>query len=532
MSVRFRARLLSPVQLLCILWLSAVAGCGGGRPAPRPTRPAESGGRAPRPVPKAVPAAPVEALHYVVTVDPALSQLDVRLCFEGRPPRRLVAGFREMASLMDHLTVDGPAGRRSIHGSGRRIDLPALGRDDCLAYRIALHPGRGFQPAARRAGDAMLVDSRAWMWRPARWDGATRVSARFILPAGFDASLPWPQGPRGGHGAGVVFEADSSALRFPALGLVGRFERVPREQVAGAALSVVVMPGLSGRTRGELLPFLRASMRASAGALGHFPAPAVQVVVLPRPSGSAVGFGMLQRGGGASVLLLVAPEADLTTAEAAWTPVHEFSHLLHPFVSKPDAWLSEGLATYYQEVLRARAGLISPRRAWQRIYDGARHCRGVGATLSQATAAMRRTGNYARVYWAGAVAALRADVALRRRRGGGPGSLDQAVAGLHGCCARSARAWAGEAVLQRLDDLAGAPVFRALGDTAESESTARMADLGALYAELGIELDGGRVRLGRGPLAEVRDAIMAAVPPPAGSQSPVARGNAQRPDRP
>ena len=35
-----------------------------------------------------------------------------------------------------------------------------------------------------------------------------------------------------------------------------------------------------------------------------------------------------------------------------WTASHEFAHLLLPYVS--DKWVSEGVASYYQNVLQAR----------------------------------------------------------------------------------------------------------------------------------------------------------------------------------
>ena len=36
------------------------------------------------------------------------------------------------------------------------------------------------------------------------------------------------------------------------------------------------------------------------------------------------------------------------------------------------AWLSEGTASYYQNVLRARAGILPAEDAWQRMHSGFR----------------------------------------------------------------------------------------------------------------------------------------------------------------
>src|SRR5690349_3931578 len=53
-----------------------------------------------------------------------------------------------------------------------------------------------------------------------------------------------------------------------------------------------------------------------------------------------------------------------------WTAVHELSHLMHPYLGDRGTWLAEGLATYYQNVLRARSGMLTPAQAWDRLYQG------------------------------------------------------------------------------------------------------------------------------------------------------------------
>src|SRR5204862_402529 len=108
-----------------------------------------------------------------------------------------------------------------------------------------------------------------------------------------------------------------------------------------------------------------------------------------------------------------------------WVGVHELVHLSMPVVAKEDAWFSEGLATWYQEVLRARAGFQDERRAWQAIEDGFARGRSEPpqAPLARASREMHERHGYVWVYWSGAAAALRLDV-LARRGSGGARSLD------------------------------------------------------------------------------------------------------------
>src|SRR5690606_4452079 len=126
--------------------------------------------------------------------------------------------------------------------------------------------------------------------------------------------------------------------------------------------------------------------------------------------GEPVPLGLARRGGVASVLLLVDETADLAALRADWVAVHELFHLLWPRIERADAWLSEGLATYYQEVLRARHGLISQRDAIQHLVDGlARGARADGGLpLGEESARMRATHSYTRVYWSGAAFAFAA----------------------------------------------------------------------------------------------------------------------------
>jgi hypothetical protein len=129
---------------------------------------------------------------------------------------------------------------------------------------------------------------------------------------------------------------------------------------------------------------------------------------------------MVRRGGGPSILLLPSSYAGVAELEADWVAIHELSHLWLPRLHAEDRWLSEGIATYLQEVLRARCGLQSSDRAWRRLQEGLERGRrsGTGRRLSSESRAMNRTGAYQRVYWAGTAFALEIDVLLRQRSNG------------------------------------------------------------------------------------------------------------------
>jgi hypothetical protein len=92
-----------------------------------------------------------------------------------------------------------------------------------------------------------------------------------------------------------------------------------------------------------------------------------------------------------------------TTADlvGAWTSYHELSHLLIPYRGWGDIWFSEGLASYYQNILQARMGLLSEQQMWQKLHDG--FVRGQNQSelehfnLQTISARMRENGAYMRV---------------------------------------------------------------------------------------------------------------------------------------
>src|SRR5262249_3321655 len=133
-----------------------------------------------------------------------------------------------------------------------------------------------------------------------------------------------------------------------------------------------------------------------------------------------------------SVAFVIGRSSSAEDLEQSWVTWHELSHLQLPALPQRDAWLYEGLATYYQEILPARLGVQTPEQAWLDIVEG--FDRGARVAphhpLARESETMMETGSFGRVYWAGTAFMLEADVALRERGS----SLDESVR-------RGARDW-------------------------------------------------------------------------------------------
>jgi hypothetical protein len=485
----------------------------------------------------------LRGLRYTVRVPPDLRHFDVQLCFDGAPPARLVYGTRAAAAfLRDVRALDpgaratppagaqqdarsdagraravppagapqdarrdaGPAPARALPVRDGYIELPGLAADGCIAYAIDVAAALDADALmlAYRGDDALLFASELLLWRPIQRPPALHTELRFELPPGVQVSTPWP-----GHPS--RFQLDESAFAFTGHLLIGRFdERTVR--APGTQLKAAIMHGFPEPARALLVPWLeRAALLASAPS-GSFPSPNAQLIIVPTsPSPSPIHFGHTGRSGGASIVFLLPTDVDAAALEEDWIAVHEFSHLWHPFVRREDAWLSEGIATYLQEVLRARAGALPPQSAWQHLYEGARRGRDTDQTLEYESRIMRHAHNYERVYWAGAAIALMLDVALRQSSDDRQ-TLESVLAQLHDRDAHDLpHAYSADELLRALDREAHRALCRTL---AEQKLTApQLPDLGALYAQLGIIIDpNGAVHLtSDAPLAWIRDAITA-----------------------
>lgn len=490
----------------CARWLSlclTVWGCGAGI-APAVSSSASDG------------PATTRSIDYAFRLAPDLRTLEARVCFEGQVPLDLVGGERSAHEALQRAFVITEDGTRDLVIRDGRVDLSTLTRGQCVGYEVHLEAWGGpVRANAVGAGGALVTNTAAWLWRPRSWQTVGSATASIVVPSGMRVSVPWPT-------RGQKYTLDKGAFAFYGMAVFGHFD-VKTVQAPGAQINVAILDGLSSNTREAVVPWLSAAANMVALPMGRFPGARAQVVVVPVEGSGAepLRFGMMFRGGGPSAIMLLRKDAQPSSMLGDWVAVHEFSHLLAPFVTNESAWLSEGLATYYQEVLRVRAGLLPAAEVWQRFYRGALHGRTATRSLAEESADVFQTHQFQMVYWAGAAIALMADVELRRRSRG-TRSLDDVMGALHACCAQASRQYTAAEVVARMDRIAGTPIFSALVERWVKGPL--LPDLEALYADLGVEVIDGRVRLD----AAAKDAWIADAITRVQSLS----GRVQRPARP
>ena len=281
---------------------------------------------------------------------------------------------------------------------------------------------------------------------------------------------------------------------------------------AGDSTLRVEVVDVDDPARAEMLQrWVRESAEATKTLSGRFPLHSayVRVQQIDSRDASPVPWGQTRRRGEAGVWLYVRRDAEYEALRSDWTAVHELSHLYHPYLGDPGRWLAEGLASYYQNVFRARAGLLDAGEAWESLDAGFR--RGEAAASGMRMDAMGRgRGGTMRVYWAGAAYWLEANLVLRRERGT---SLDAVLDQYARCCLDGNAALTPNAFIAALDHIAGGESLTAL--YRRHAALRRFPALDPAYRQLGIERSGNGLRFARTrDAARLRKAIMGSAAKP------------------
>jgi hypothetical protein len=222
---------------------------------------------------------------------------------------------------------------------------------------------------------------------------------------------------------------------------------------------------------------------------------------------SAVPWGQIERGTPTNVILVINPELGYGELIGDWTAFHELSHLLLPYRGYGNVWFSEGLATYYQNIIQARSGLFDETRLWNNITAGFERGRNEQKwnylNLTQVSDNLGENRQYMRVHWSGVLYWLNADIALRIQN---KGTLDNALKQLKDCC--ESHSMSAKAIARKLDELTNVTIFVSLFDK-YSESY-RVPEYKSLLTNLGVILNkwSGDISLDNdAPLANIRRQI-------------------------
>ena len=243
---------------------------------------------------------------------------------------------------------------------------------------------------------------------------------------------------------------------------------------------------------------------AVTGLFGRFPVDRASLFVVPAVGESDVVFGKVLSLAGASIAIVVGDQMPAHERRHDWVLVHELFHLGFPTFRGEGRWLGEGLATYYEPILRARSGWQTGERVFREF---ARNMpRGVAL---RGSAALAQRDDLDSVYWGGALFCLATDVRIREETHG-RFSLDHLMRAILAKGGDATKVWTVAEVVALGDTVTGTKVMSDMYD--RHAARGERIDLDGLLVSLGIMRgEGHRLSLNdASPLAWVRRDITAA----------------------
>jgi hypothetical protein len=303
---------------------------------------------------------------------------------------------------------------------------------------------------------------------------------------------------RGRDGGYVLRARELGEASYTAFGEM----RTERLSVGGATIHVELLGPPLAMTDAGAVAWVGNAAGCVATLFGRFPVDAT-VFVVPVRGADGVVFGRVFSLAGASVALLFGADTRAESAHDDWVVVQELFHLGTPSFVGEGHWLEEGLATFYEPLLRERAGWMSEADLWKHFAEEMpRGVRKAGTPPS-----IEERDDIDSTYWGGALFSLMAAVRILQETRG-ERSLDDAL--------RAALAQEGDAThqarvqdfLRTGDQATGAQVLSQLHSDFAMHGAP--IDLEALFRSLGVELTGnpGALHLrDDAPLAWVRRAL-------------------------
>jgi hypothetical protein len=346
------------------------------------------------------------------------------------------------------------------------------------------------------AGDALVAPPATWLLRPASHGGRFRLRVAVDRPWSFAMALSAPPGAPAG-----TFEAPTESLEDSAFAAFGALDIEPIER-GSMRIRVAIAPGLGPLSPADVTRWIETAVDALAAYYGRSFLDRVLVIVLPGRPGNPTR-GETLGVGGPAVLVRAASGSTPAATRDDWVVTHELIHVSLPSLGHEHAWLSEGIATYVEPIVRARAGLVSVETYWREL------ALGLPQGLPEAgDRGLERTDTWGRTYWGGALFCFAADVAIREQTGN-TRSFDDALRGVVATGADVEARWTVERFLDVGDRATGTRVLEDLYRTMALAPGS--VDLAAIWRRLGVHADTERVTFDDdAPLAAVRHAMTAA----------------------
>lgn len=417
-----------------------------------------------------------------------------------------IAIARESSPFVRDVQLKTAKGWAVVERRGSQWYEPACAHHCTVRYRIdlgELAAACGDEvDCARRVGDSTLSPALAWLAHPSpKTDVPVTVHVNTADGQQFASGMHAID--ESGRNFGFrSYDLDEGS--FTAFGPMRHYRvDVSGKATPGARVDVAVVGKQKyGMSDDDIREWIDDAAQVVTPLFGRFPVDRTTLFLVPAKGEEEVVFGKVLSLAGASVVLVVGDKMQAAARHHDWVLVHELFHLGFPTFRGEGRWLGEGLATYYEPILRARAGWTSEPEVYRQF---ARNMpRGIPARGSSGGLAQR--DDLDSIYWGGALFCFAADVRIREETRG-KHSLDDVIRAALARGGDATKVWTVAEVVHLGDQVTGTNVLSAMYDRYAARG--ERIDLDGLLASLGIDRDGATVGLDeRRPLAWVRRQII------------------------
>lgn len=390
----------------------------------------------------------------------------------------------EVRARCDGLAVTGfepdVEGLRAFVSAGK-LARPADGAVE-LAYSVDLDRAAAkFHrfDVADRFGASLIAAASSFLFTPVPEADGVPVSVSVEEPEGFATGLR--RAPGG-------YSLESHELRVATYTAFGARE-VRKLEAPGSSLRMALLDGKIALGAERIAHWVETAFRAVTAFYAQAPDDEVLVVIVPLPRERGVKFGRLLPESAPGIVMLVGEETLERDLVDDWMLVHELFHIGTPSYGAKSGWFDEGLATYFEPLIRARAGLTTESKVWEEF--ASEMPRGLDALTKTGLSAGESRDD---IYWGGGLFCFLADVEARRRSQGAKG-LEDGLRAVLRAGGNSSEVWSIDETLKAMDQGIGAPVLEELAARHLSKGTP--VDFERLLRELGVAK--AKTKAGSGP---------------------------------
>ena len=349
---------------------------------------------------------------------------------------------------------------------------------------------------AARFGKSLVAGASSFLFTPTPALDGVPITVTFDAPGNFATGL---------RRAKDGYALESHELRVATYTAFGARE-VRRLDAQGTSLSMALLDAPLALGADRMARWIETAFGAVSAFYGMPPDTEVLVVIAPIEKERGVKFGRLLPESAPAIVLLVGEKTTERDLRDDWMLTHELFHVGTPSYGAKSGWFDEGLATYFEPLIRARAGLYAEKAVWEEFASEMRRGLDVLSKRGLANGVSRDD-----IYWGGGLFCLLADVEARRRTRGARG-LEDGLRAVLRAGGNSSVVWSLPETLEAMDQGIGAPV---LGELSKRHvERGAPVDFERLLRELGVIVTKSGVRFDdAAPLAAVRRAIVSGKAP-------------------